>query len=74
MQNDIDVIVEVWSRMRPFVPAKDRLAAADQLVALLDEHDLLDELAEYDGHIDAQLSVAIKSHLALDGDDEYDDE
>lgn len=74
MQSDIDVIVEVWSRMRPFIPAKDRLAAADQMVALLDEHDLLDEIAEYDGHIDAQLSVAIKSHLELDGDDEYDDE
>jgi len=72
MQNDIDIVVEVWSRIRSFIPAKDRLAAADQLVALLDEHDLLDDLAEYDGHIDAQLSAAIKS-LSFD-EDKDDDE
>lgn len=70
MSSDVDVIIETWSRMRSFIAAKDRLAAADQLVALLDDYDLLDELAEYDGHVDAQLSAAIKSHLALGEDDE----
>jgi hypothetical protein len=74
MQNDIAIIIEVWAGMRAFIPAKDRLAAADQLVILMDEHGLIDDIAEYDGHIDAQLSAAIKSYTDLGEDDDHDDE
>lgn len=64
-----DFIVEIWSRLKHLIPAKDRLDAADAIIAVCDEFGLLEELEHHDG-LDAELSAALKTQL----DEEYIEE
>jgi len=65
-----EFIIELWSRIKPLVPAKDRLDAADALVAVCDEYGFLDGL-EHHQDLDSELTAAIKTQV---GEDLYDDE
>ena len=65
-----EFIIELWSRIKPLVPAKDRLDAADAMIAVCDEFGFLDEL-EHHQDLDGELIAAIKTQV---GDDLYDDE
>jgi hypothetical protein len=70
-----EFIIELWSRIKPLVPAKDRLDAADAVVAVCDEFGVLDEL-EHHEDLDGELTAAIKTQLGelYDEDDaEYED-
>lgn len=64
-----DFIIEVWSRLKPLIPVKDRLTGADAVVAVCDEFGILEEL-EHHENLDNELSAAIKTQL----DEEYPDE
>lgn len=64
-----DFIVEVWSRLKPLIPAKDRLDGADAVIAVCDEFGLLDEL-EHHEELDNELKAALTTRL----DEEYSDE
>ena len=63
-----EFIIELWARMKPLVPAKDRLDAADALIAVCDEFGFLDEL-EHHQDLDHELTAAIQTQL----EEEYDD-
>ncbi len=65
-----EFIIELWSRIKPLVPAKDRLDAADAMIAVCDEFGFLDEL-EHHRDLDGELTAAIKTQV---GEDLYDDE
>lgn len=65
-----EFILELWARMKPLIPAKDRLDAADALIAVCDEFGFLDEL-EHHQDLDSELIAAIKTQV---GEDLYDDE
>lgn len=65
-----EFIIELWARMKPLIPAKDRLDAADALIAVCDEFGFLDEL-EHHQDLDSELIAAIKTQV---GEDLYDDE
>jgi hypothetical protein len=67
MQNDF--IIEVWSRLKPLIPAKDRLDGADAVVAVCDEFGILEEL-EHHEHLDNELTAALRTQL----EEEYPDE
>lgn len=64
-----DFIIELWSRLKPLIPAKDRLDGADAVIAICDEFGLLEELEHHEG-LDTELSAALKTQL----DEEYPDE
>lgn len=57
-----DLIIEIWSRIKPLVPAKDRLDAADAVVAVCDEYGVLEEL-EHHEELDGELRAAIQTQL-----------
>ncbi len=65
-----EFIIDLWSRIKPLVPAKDRLDAADAMIAVCDEYGFLDEL-EHHQDLDSELTAAIKTQV---GEDFYDDE
>lgn len=65
-----EFIIELWSRIKPLVPAKDRLDAADAMIAVCDEFGFLDEL-EHRQDLDGELTAAIKTQV---GEDFYDEE
>lgn len=73
-----ELIMELWARIKSHIPPKERLEVADILVVVFDEFSLVDdELLEED--LDKELRAAARSHLSeiTEDDDEdlgYDDE
>jgi hypothetical protein len=66
-----DFIVDLWSRLKPLVPAKDRLDAADALIAVCDEYGYADGIEEFQD-LDRELKAAVKTHFGESEDDEDD--
>lgn len=72
MSVEIDVVSEVYTILKQYIPQKDRQEAADNLMSVM--VDLLsdDELKEFSG-TDAPLGRAFKEY-AGDFEEDYDDE
>jgi len=69
-----ELLMELWARIKSHIAPKERLEVADLVVAVFDEFGLVeDTLLEED--LDKELRAAARSHLVLDEDTEdYDDE
>ena len=68
-----ELLIEMWSRIKPHVPAKERLEVADKMVVLFDEYGLIDETL-LNEELDREMRAAAKSHLAADVEEEIDDD
>lgn len=70
-----ELIMELWARIKSHIPPKERLEVADILVVVFDEFSLVDEEL-LDEDLDRELRAAARSHLASvpDDDDEEDDD
>lgn len=68
-----DFIVDLWSRIKHLVPAKDRLEVADVLVSVCDEYGYADGIEDFED-LDKELRAAVKSHFSgFDSEDEDED-
>lgn len=72
-----ELIMELWARIKSHIQPKERLEVADILVVVFDEFSLVDEEL-LDEDLDKELRAAARSHLseAIEDDDDegYDDE
>jgi hypothetical protein len=70
-----ELILELWARIKSHIAPKERLEVADILVVVFDEFGLVDdELMDED--LDKEMRAAVRSHLVEpdDFDEEGDDE
>ena len=71
-----ELLMELWARLKSHIPPKERLEVADILVIVFDEFSLIgDELLDED--LDKELRAAVRSHLSdlsEDEDESYDDD
>jgi hypothetical protein len=72
MSIDVEVLVEAYSIMKSYVPAKDRQECADNLMSVMVDFLSDEELKEF-GSTDAPLGRALAEY-ASNNDDTYDDE
>lgn len=72
MSVEIDVVSEVYTILKQYIPQKDRQEAADNLMSIM--VDLLsdDELKEFSG-IDSAMGRAYKEY-ASEFEDDYEDD
>jgi hypothetical protein len=71
-----ELLLELWARIKSHIAPKERLEVADILVVVFDEFSLVDENL-LDEDLDKELRAAARSHLSEineDEDEEYDDE
>jgi len=72
-----ELIMELWARIKSHIAPKERLEVADILVVVFDEFSLVDEEL-LDEDLDKELRAAARSHLSEvmedEDDDGYDDE
>lgn len=71
-----ELLLELWARIKSHVAPKERLEVADILVVVFDEFSMVDENL-LDEDLDKELRAAARSHLSEvneDEDEEYDDE
>ena len=72
MTIDSEVLSEVYSILKQYIPQKDRQEAADNLMSVMVDYLSDQELQEL-GRADAALSRAFKEY-AGDAEDEYDED
>jgi len=67
-----ELIMELWARIKSHIQPKERLEVADILVVVFDEFSLVDEEL-LDEDLDKELRAAARSHLSEVSEDEGDD-
>lgn len=73
MSIEVDVLSEVYSIIKQYIPAKDRQEAADNIMSVLVDMLSDEELQDFGGS-DPTLSKALKEYAAEDEDIDYDEE
>jgi hypothetical protein len=58
-----ELLIELWSRIKSHIPPKERLEVADIFVVVFDEFSLVDD-SLLDEDLDKELRAAARSHLA----------
>jgi ATP-dependent exoDNAse (exonuclease V) alpha subunit len=79
MNQNHELLLELWARVKNHIQPKERLEVADILVIVFDEFGMVDdELLDED--LDKEMRAAARSHLSsgigddFDLEDRYDDE
>lgn len=72
-----ELVMELWARLKSHIPPKERLEVADILVVVFDEFGKIDDDL-MDEDLDKELRAAVRSHvgdpLDVDEEEDFDDE
>jgi hypothetical protein len=68
-----ELIMELWSRLKSHIPPKERLEVADLIVVIFDEFGMADDLIDEADDLDRELRAAVRSHFGDDPTEEDDD-
>ena len=73
MSIDIEVLSEAYTILKEYIPAKDRQAAADNLLSVLADVLSDKELKEF-GATDSYTKRSIDEYAGFDDDEDYDED
>lgn len=74
MSLEIDILSEFWLTTKEYIAPKDRQAAADHVLSVVADHNILErDLRAFSG-TDAYLKRALKEYLGEDEDDPMHDD
>ncbi len=68
-----ELIMELWARIKSHIQPKERLEVADILVVVFDEFSLVDDDL-LDEDLDKELRAAARSHLSIASEDDEEDD
>jgi hypothetical protein len=72
-----ELIIELWSRIKSHIPPKERLEVADIFIVVFDEFGKVDDDL-MDEDLDKELRAAVRSHIGdpldVEEDEAFDDE
>ena len=75
MSIEIDVVGEVWLTCKEYINPKDRQAAADHLVSVVADHNILERDLIAVGGTDSYLKRAVEEYLGEEVEEpDYDDD
>ena len=75
MSIEIDVVGEVWLTCKEYINPKDRQAAADHVISVVADHNILERDLKAVGGTDSYLKRAVEEYLGEEvEEDDYDDE
>lgn len=75
MSIEIDVVGEVWLTCKEYIGPKDRQAAADHLISVVADHNILERDIKAIGGTDSYLKRAVEEYLGEEVEEpDYDDE
>ena len=74
INNNHELLLELWARIKSHVAPKERLEVADILVVVFDEFGMVDDDL-LDEDLDKEMRAAARSHLSepLDDGDDVED-
>jgi hypothetical protein len=68
-----ELLLEIWSRIKSHIPPKERLEVADTLMVVFDEFGLVEE-SLLDEELDKEMRAAARSHLSAAAEEFEDDD
>ena len=71
MSIDVEVLIETYTILKEYIPAKERQAAADNLVSILVDTLSDKEIREFGG-IDGYTKRSLEEYIGDDDEDEID--
>jgi hypothetical protein len=75
MSSEIDIASEIWLTCKEYINPKDRQAAADHVLSVIADHNIVERDLKAFGGTDAYLKRALTEYLGEDVDtSDYDDE
>lgn len=75
MSIEIDVVGEVWLTCKEYINPKDRQAAADHVISVVADHNILERDLKAVGSTDSYLKRAVEEYLGEEVEEsDYDDE
>lgn len=75
MSIEIDVVGEVWLTCKEYIGLKDRQAAADHLISVVADHNILERDLKAVGGTDSYLKRAVEEYLGEEVEEpDYDEE
>mgnify|MGYP000700488545 CR=1 FL=1 len=71
-----ELIIELWARLKSHIPPKERLEVADIMIVVFDEFGKVDDDL-MDEDLDRELRAAVRSHIGdpldIEEDEDFDD-
>lgn len=74
MSPEVALLYETWDRIKAYVPKKDRVEVAEELLRTFDDNVDISEAEEHYNTFDAVMKAAIVSHFDIGLTDDEDDE
>lgn len=73
MTPEIAVMTEIWDKVRSYIPAKDRLSVAEEIVRVFDENVDISGAEHELNELDTILKAAVITYydIGLDDEDEF---
>jgi len=76
MSPEVALLNEVWETVKEYIPKKERVEVAENVLRHFDENIDISELQIYSNEFDSAMKTAILTHLDLDleeSDSEFDE-
>jgi hypothetical protein len=74
MNPEVELLYEAWDKVKAYIPKKDKLHVAEELVRVFENTVGLDEVEEELNSFDSVMKAAIVSHLDIGFEEEEDDD
>ena len=74
MNPEVELLYEAWDKVKAYIPKKDKLHVAEELVRVFENTVGLDEVEEELNSFDSVMKAAIVSHLDIGFEEEDDDD
>jgi len=74
MSPEVALLHELWDRIKGFIPQKERLRIAEEVVRIFDDNVDISEFDEVINEFDSVMKAAIISHFDIGFDDNDDDD
>lgn len=74
MSLEVDIISEIWLTSKEYIAPKDRQAAADHVLAIVADHNIVERDLRAFASTDGYLKRALKEYLGEDDEEPVYDE
>jgi hypothetical protein len=72
MSIDVDILSEIWLTSKEYIAPKDRQAAADHVLAIVADHNIIERELKAFASTDSYLKRSLKEYLGEDEVEEID--
>jgi hypothetical protein len=74
MSPEVALLLDAWDTIKSFIPAKERLHVAEELLRSFEDHVDISEAEDNANEFDSVMKAALISHFDIGLDDDDDEE